>query len=90
MLRRAAAARLEDIAEADDVRLDADVRMVDGIPDARPRRAVDDNGGPVLREGFVDRRIVRDGAFDEDVLRAGGLRGLFDQAEPDSFGCGSQ
>ena len=81
MLHRMIPAGLENVVEPDDVRLDIDVRMVDGIPDPRLRRQIDDHRRFVLREDFVDQRPVRDGTLHEDMLHGRRLRRFTDQPE---------
>ena len=61
------AAGFEDVVETDQVALDVDVRVIDGVADAGLRRQVDDDGGLVYREYFVDQGLVRDAASDENM-----------------------
>ena len=61
------AAGFEDVVETDQVALDVDVRVIDGVADAGLRRQVDDDRGFVDREYFVDQGIVRDAASDENM-----------------------
>ena len=61
------AAGFEDVVETDQVALDVDVRVIDGVADAGLRSKVDDDGGPVYREYFVDQGLVCDTASDENM-----------------------
>ena len=61
------AAGFEDVVETDQVALDVDVRVIDGVADACLRRQVDDDGGLVYCEYFVDQGLVRDAASDENM-----------------------
>ena len=61
------AAGFEDVVETDQVALDVDVRVIDGVADAGLRRQVDDDGGLVYSEYFVDQGLVRDAASDENM-----------------------
>ena len=61
------AAGFEDVVETDQVALDVDVRVIDGVADAGLRSKVDDDGGLVYREYFVDQGLVCDAASDENM-----------------------
>ena len=60
-------ARLEDVVETDEVALDVDVRMVDGVADAGLRRKVYDDVGLVGVESGVEQCFVSDAASDKDM-----------------------
>ena len=81
VLDRVVAAGLEDVVEADDVRLDVDVGVVDGVAHAGLGGEVHDDGGAVLAEDLLDMAAVGEVAFNEDVLYGGLLCLLLDQAE---------
>ena len=70
---------LEDVVEADEVALDVDVRVVDGVADAGLCCEVHDNVGLVGVENFVHKAFVSDAAPDKNVLDGGFDR--VDQAE---------
>lgn len=82
MLHGIVPARFQNVVEADQVRFDIDVRVVDRIADARLCREVHDDRGLVFRKDAVDQRLVRNRAPDKDVPYRRRLRRLFDQPEP--------
>lgn len=69
MLHRVMAARLEDIEETDDVRVDIRARMVDAVPHTSLRREIDDNVRLILLEQRRDRRLIRQVALDKRERR---------------------
>ena len=73
-------AGLEDVVESDQVALDVDVRMVDGVADAGLRGEIDDDRGLVYLEYFVDEGLVGNASLDEDVPYGGVDR--VDHVEP--------
>ena len=69
MLHLMMAARLEDVEEADDVRVDIRTRMVDAVPHASLRCEIDDNVRLILLEQRRDRRLIRQVALDKRERR---------------------
>lgn len=63
------AACLEDVEEADDVRVDIRARVVDAVPHASLRREIDDNVRLILLEQRRDRRLIRQVALDKRERR---------------------
>ena len=60
-------AGFEDVVESDQIALDVDVRMVDGVADAGLRSQIDHNRRPVCCEYFVHESFVCDAASDENM-----------------------
>ena len=82
VLHRVVVARgLEEVVEADQVRVDVDVRVVDAVAHAGLGGEVDEDVEAVGREELVDERLVCDVAADEDPAGFRGLRGLLDLPE---------
>ena len=61
------AAGFKNVVEPDQVALNVDVRVIDGVADACLRGKIDHDRGPVYCEYFVDKSFVCDAASDEDV-----------------------
>ena len=61
------AAGFEDVVETDQVALDVDVRVIDGVADTGLRRKVDDDRGLVDCKYFVDQGLVCDAASYENM-----------------------
>ena len=82
VLHRVVVARgLEEVVEADQVRVDVDVRVVDAVAHAGLGGEVDEDVEAVGREELVDEWLVCDVAADEDPAGFRGLRGLLDLSE---------
>ena len=67
-------AGLENVVEADKVRLDVHVRVVNGIPDSRLGRQVHHHVKVIFREQPVHQRLVADAALHEHVPHGQKLR----------------
>ena len=67
------AAGLENVIEADEVALDIDVGVGDGVPHPRLRRQIDDDIGMIGVEDVLDHLFVRDAAAEKDPFGSGSL-----------------
>ena len=64
------AAGFKNVVEPDQVALNVDVRVIDGVADACLRGKIDHDRGPVYCEYFVDKSFVCDAASDERIDHA--------------------
>ena len=62
---------LQQVIEADDVRLYVDIRVVNAVADTRLGGKVDHNIKVILLEKGFDEDFITDGAFDEHMLDRG-------------------
>lgn len=75
------ACSLEEVVEADQVRVDIDIRVVDAVAHAGLRGEIDEDVKAVGRKELVDERLVCDVAADEDPAGLRGLRGFLNFPE---------
>ena len=73
----AVAAGFQNVVEADDIRLDVDVRVVDAVAHARLCREVDDDIGVIVGKDAVYKCLIRDGTLEERPNRPRRVYGGF-------------